>query len=82
MSGTPRIEPIGVLPHGGQTVALTVAVDRLLDRFRDDPATRATYAETLTRICAVAGDGLPTAELTPEIFEQVMDRWAERAANT
>jgi len=70
------------LPHAGRTVALTVAVDRFLDRFRDDPATRNTYAETLTRLRGVAGDRLPTAELTAEIYEAVMAHWDERAANT
>lgn len=70
------------LPRAGQTVALTVAVDRFLDRFRDDAATRHTYTETLTRLRAMAGDRLLTAELIPEIYEQVMERWTERAANT
>ena len=73
---------VAPLPRTEQSVALTVAVDRFLDRFRDDPTTRNTYAEALTRLRAVAGDRLPTAELTPEIYEQVMDRWTERAANT
>ena len=57
------------LPPTEQSVALTVAVDRFLDRFRDDPTTRNTYAETLTRLPAVAGNRLPTAELTPEIYD-------------
>ena len=70
------------LPRAAQTVTLAVAVDRFLDRFRDDPAIRATYAESLTRLRAVAGDRLPASELTPELYEQVMTRWNERAANT
>jgi hypothetical protein len=53
------------LPPTEQSVALTVAVDRFLDGFRDDPTTRNTYAETLTRLPAAADDRLPTAELTP-----------------
>jgi integrase len=74
--------PVIPLPRAGQTVTLAVAADRFLDRFRDDPGTRATYAETLARLRAVAGDRLPATELTPEIFEQVMARWNQRAANT
>jgi len=69
------------LPRVGRTVALAVAVDRFLDRFHDDPATRSTYAETLARLRTVAGDRLPTAELTPEIYEAVMAYWDQRAAN-
>lgn len=38
--------------------------------------------ETLTRLRAVAGDRLPTAELTPEFYERVMAHWDQRAANT
>jgi site-specific recombinase XerD len=63
-------------------VALVVAVDAFLDRFRDDPATRATYTETLRRLRETAGDHVPVAALTPEIYEQTMARWDERAANT
>ena len=69
------------MPRTEQSVALTVVVDRFLDRFRDDPTTWNTYAEPLTRLRAVAGDRLPTAELTPESYEQLMDRCTERAAN-
>ena len=36
---------------------------------RGDPGTQNTYQDTLTRLRAVAGDRLPTAELTPEIYE-------------
>jgi len=60
-------------------VALVVAVDAFLDRFRDDPATR---TETLRRLRETAGDRLPVAALTPEIYEQAMARWDERAVNT
>jgi len=38
------------LPTAGRTVALVVAVDAFLDWFRDDPATRATYTETLHQL--------------------------------
>jgi hypothetical protein len=39
------------LPTTRRPVAFVGAVDAFLDRFRDDPATRATYTETL-RYCA------------------------------
>ncbi|GID28122.1 hypothetical protein [Paractinoplanes brasiliensis] len=45
-------------------MALVAAVDPFLDRFRDDPATRATCTETLRRLRETAGDQLPVAELT------------------
>jgi hypothetical protein len=43
------------LPTARRPVALVVAVDAFLDRFRDDPATRATYTETLRRLRETAG---------------------------
>jgi site-specific recombinase XerD len=70
------------LPVTGRSVALVVAVDAFVERFRDDPGTRATYTETLGRLRAAAGDQLTTAALTPEIYQQVMDRWDTCAANT
>ncbi len=70
------------LPTARRPVALVVAVDAFLDRFRDDPGTRATYAETLRRLCETAGDQVPVAALTPDIYGQTMARWDERAANT
>lgn len=70
------------LPTAGRAMALVAAVDAFLDRFRDAPATRATYTETLRRLRETAGDQLPVAALTPEIYEQTMTRWDERAANT
>jgi len=57
-------------------------VDRFLDRFRDDPGTRTTYAETLARLTALAGERSATGDLTPEVYEAVMARWDERAANS
>ncbi|MFI7606362.1 hypothetical protein ACIBTV_14670 [Micromonospora sp. NPDC049366] len=54
------------LPTARRPVALVVAVDAFLDRFRDDPGTRATHTETLRRR-ETAGDQLPVAALTPEI---------------
>ena len=43
------------LPTAGRAVALVVAVDAFLERFRDDPATRATYTETLRRLRETVG---------------------------
>lgn len=70
------------LPTARRPVALVVAVDAFLDRFRDDPGTRATYTETLRRLRETAGDQLPVAALTPEFYEQTMARWDQGAANT
>lgn len=70
------------LPTTYRPVALVVAVDAFLDRFRDDPATRATYTETLRRLRETAGDQVPVAALTPELYELTMARRDERAANT
>jgi len=70
------------LPRPDAGVPLVVAVDRFLDRFRDAPATGATYAETLARLCAVAGDLSPVAALTPELYAQTMARWDNAAAAT
>jgi site-specific recombinase XerD len=64
------------------TVPLVVAVDQFLDRFRNDPGTRTTYAETLTRLREAAGDQYPTDALTPEMYAAVMARWDDKAANT
>jgi len=66
------------LPTARRPVELVVAVDAFLDRFRDDPATRATYTETLRRLRAAADDQLPVAAHTPEIYEQTMARWDAR----
>ena len=49
--GGPATHPTTAHP----AVALVVAVDAFLDRFRDDPSTRATYAETLRRLRKTAG---------------------------
>jgi hypothetical protein len=45
-----------------------------LDRYRDDPAARATSTETLRRLREAAGDQLSLAALTREIYEQTMTR--------
>ncbi|WP_206305291.1 site-specific integrase [Actinacidiphila soli] len=71
-----------LLPRPSGTVPLIVAVDRFLGRFRDDPGTRATYAETLARLRALVGDDFPTGELSCEVYGAVMARWYQRAANS
>lgn len=70
------------LPTARRPVALVVAADAFLDRFRDDPGTRATCTETLRRFRETADDRQPVAALTPEIYEQTMARWDQRTANT
>jgi hypothetical protein len=70
------------LPGASGTVPLVVAVDRFLDRYRDDPGARATYAEMLTRLRDAACDQLPNGDLAPELYERVMARWDGKAANT
>lgn len=66
------------LPTVRRPVALVVAVDAFVDRFRGDPA---TYTETLRWLRETARDQVPVAALTPEIYEQTMARWNDRAAN-
>jgi len=70
------------LPRAVGPVPLGVAVDRFLDRFRNDPGTRTTYAETLARLTAAVGEAFPTGQLSCEVYEAVMARWDQRAANT
>jgi len=63
-------------------MTLGACVAGTFDRFRDDPGTRATCTETMRRLRETAGDRLPVAALTPEIYEQTMARWDSGAANT
>ncbi|OLT35747.1 hypothetical protein BJF79_32050 [Actinomadura sp. CNU-125] len=64
---------------GGCTVA--AAVGRYLDSI---PAatTRASYDDTLARLIDVAGGAAPVADLAPEDYAAVMDRWNGAAAAT
>ncbi len=62
----------------GESVA--AAVDRYLDSVQTK-TTRDSYAETLARLTALAGDR-PSAELAPENYAAVMDRWDDAAAAT
>src|SRR6266567_8752639 len=62
----------------GESVA--AAVDRYLDSVQTK-TTRDSYAETLARLTALAGDR-PSAELAPEDNAAVMGRWDGAAAAT
>jgi hypothetical protein len=57
----------------GGGLLLGEAVDRFLERFRDEPGTAVTYAETLARLTAVAGDDLPAAQLRRRRRDGVRD---------
>jgi hypothetical protein len=72
--------PVGAAPAiaGGETVA--AAVDRYLDSIQAR-TTRDSYAETLARLTALAGDR-PAAMLMPEDYAAVMGRWDGAAAAT
>jgi integrase len=63
---------------GGETVA--AAVGRYLDSVQTS-ATRASYADTLARLAALAGD-LPAGALAPGEYAAVMNRWDGAAAAT
>jgi hypothetical protein len=73
---TPPTDPAAAA--GGETVE--GAVDRYLDSVQT-ATTRASYAETLARLTALAGNRL-AATLTPEEYAAVMDRWDEATAAT
>ena len=73
---------VTALPRPGTGVPLVIAVDRFLDRFRDVPTTRSTYAGTLARLRDLLGDAFPTGDLSCEQVEAVMTRWDASAANT
>ncbi|MFI7708830.1 tyrosine-type recombinase/integrase [Nonomuraea sp. NPDC049480] len=75
MSITPLRTGHGAVPLGD-------AVARFLDRYRDEPGTAGTYAETLTHLLAAAGQNAPIAELGPPLYAVVMARWDERAPAT
>ncbi|WP_200871886.1 tyrosine-type recombinase/integrase [Actinomadura welshii] len=66
-------------PTGAATLA--AAVDRYLDSI---PAatTRASYDDTLARLIDLAGGASPVADLTPDDFAAVMQRWNTAAAAT
>lgn len=70
--------PTPATEGGGERVA--AAVDRYLDSVQTR-TTRDSYAETLARLTALAGDRAVTA-LAPEDYAAVMDRWDGAAAAT
>ncbi|MEU4411306.1 tyrosine-type recombinase/integrase [Streptosporangium sp. NPDC023963] len=63
---------------GGESVA--AAIDRYLDSVQT-ATTRASYAETLARLTALAGDR-PAGALAPDDYTAVMERWGGAAAAT
>jgi len=65
-------------PTGSTTAA---AVERFLES-RTAATTRVGYAETLTHLTAITSPDHPVAELTPEQYAAVMDRWNTAAAAT
>jgi site-specific recombinase XerC len=70
--------PTPAAEASGESVA--AAVDRYLDSVQTK-TTRASYAETLARLTALAGTR-PAAALTPEDYAAVMNRWNTAAATT
>lgn len=65
-------------PAAGGSVA--AAIDRFLGAL-PTKTTRDTYAKTLTRLAAMSGYR-PVADLAPEDYAAVMDRWTGTAAAT
>ncbi|MEU4411301.1 hypothetical protein AB0F88_42930 [Streptosporangium sp. NPDC023963] len=63
---------------GGESVA--AAIDRYLNSVQI-ATTRASYAETLARLTALAGDR-PAGALAPDDYTAVTERWAGAAAAT
>ncbi|MEW9550171.1 site-specific integrase, partial [Nonomuraea sp. NPDC050783] len=71
--GTPR-------PADDDRATVAGAVERFLASLHT-VTTRDSYAKTLTRLTALAGDR-PAADLAPEDYAAVMDRWSGAAAAT
>ena len=72
--------PAGAAPAIAEGVTVAAAVDRYLDSIQAR-TTRDSYAETLARLTALAGDR-PAAMLVPEDYAAVMGRWDGAAAAT
>lgn len=68
-------------PGSSGAATLAAAVDRYLDSI---PAatTRASYDDTLARLIDLAGGASPVADLAPEDYAAVMNRWNGAAAAT
>ncbi len=74
--------PVTSLRAGHGAVSLGDAVARFLDRYRDEPGTWVTYAETLTHLLAAASGTAFVAEAGPQAYAVVMSRWDDRAPAT
>ena len=72
--------PAGAAPAIAEGATVAAAVDRYLDSIQAR-TTRDSYAETLARLTALAGDR-PAAVLMPEDYAAVMGRWDGAAAAT
>ncbi|MFC4015382.1 hypothetical protein ACFOY2_49785 [Nonomuraea purpurea] len=71
--------------HPATGVTTGVTTDQAVERFLASlitATTRSGYADTLARLIAVTGLGHPVAELTPEQYATVMERWHGAAAAT
>ena len=74
------VPPAGAAPVIAEGATVAAAVDRYLDSIQAR-TTRDSYAETLARLTALAGDR-PAAMLMPEDYAAVMGRWDDAAAAT
>jgi site-specific recombinase XerD len=72
---------ITVSPAPAAAPGLRQAVEAFLEGIAV-PATRAAYAEALTRLVEQAGADTPVGQLSPEQYAAVMDRWTAAAAAT
>jgi site-specific recombinase XerC len=72
--------PAGAAPVIAEGETVAAAVDRYLDSIQAR-TTRDSYAETLARLTALAGDR-PAAVLTPADYAAVVGRWDGAAAAT
>ena len=68
-------------PAAADLSTVAAAVDRFTDSITV-ATTRAGYAETLARLVERTGPAHPVAELVPEDYAAVMDRWNSAAAAT
>jgi site-specific recombinase XerD len=69
------------LPVRPDPANVATAVDRYLDSIQTK-TTRASYAETLARLVAVAGLNRSAATLEPEDYAAVLDRWTTASGAT
>lgn len=69
------------LPVRPDPATVATAVDRYLDSIQTK-TTRASYAETLARLVALAGPNRSAATLEPEDYAAVLDRWTTASGAT